>query len=118
MLQLNDLVSENFPEEVAQLANGSDVRVKEIKNERFQTVTELGFSCLPLRSQYSRSKCSLGKERLPFSGDWQPGKKVDSCPRTNSKDCLALKDFKGEKGKQSQLIMLCHLPLFRLVDSL
>lgn len=33
LLQLSDLVYKEFPEEVAQLANGSDVEVKEIKNE-------------------------------------------------------------------------------------
>ena len=33
LLKLSDLVYKEFPEEVARLANGSDVEVKEIKNE-------------------------------------------------------------------------------------
>ena len=51
-----------------------------------KNVTKLRFSCLPLESQYSRRQGLVGKERLLYSGDRQPGEKADLCPRANSED--------------------------------
>lgn len=39
-----------------------------------------------LKSQYLRGKCWLRKERLLYSGGWQPEKKMVLCSRTNSED--------------------------------
>ena len=54
--------------------------------EQGRDVTELRFSYLLLKSQYSRDKCWLEKERLLYPKDQQLGEKADSCPRTNSED--------------------------------
>ena len=41
---------------------------------------------LDVRKPILERKVLVGKESLLYSGGWQPGEKVDSCPISNSED--------------------------------
>lgn len=46
---------------------------------RYRTGSKLSFGCLLLEKSILKGQVMVGKERLLYSGSWQPGKIVDSC---------------------------------------
>ena len=85
------------------------MKISSVKPFKCPIVNELRLCCSHLKAN-TRETVLGGKEKLLYSGGWQPGEKVNSGLKTNSKQCCYLSDISGPLEKALEVRGLKTLP--------